>query len=70
MFKAPGTKSLQRKCDELLSNVGFEFNLRGYTTEARAKLPADDDEVPLLTATLQTGRGLHSSTSQLNLSRF
>jgi len=49
----------------LLYNVTWLPN----TTEARAKLPADD-EFPLLTATLQTGRRLNSATFRLNVSTF
>ena len=29
-LKAPGTKRLKLKCDVLLSNVAFKFNLRRY----------------------------------------
>jgi len=61
-----------------LSNVAFEFNLRRYN-EGDAHVGLDfeirntyppvayvDDGVTLRAA----GRGLHSSTFQLNLSRF
>ena len=30
-FKAPGTERLKLKCDEPLSNIGFNFNLCRYT---------------------------------------
>ena len=30
-LKAPGTKRLKLKCDEPLSNVAFNFNLRRYS---------------------------------------
>jgi hypothetical protein len=30
-FKAPGTKRLKLKYEELLSNFGFKFSLRRYT---------------------------------------
>jgi hypothetical protein len=32
-LKAPGTKRLKLKCDLLLSNFAFKFNLRRYTKE-------------------------------------
>jgi hypothetical protein len=52
---------LKPVCNTLLSSVAFNFNLRRYTMEA---LLAD--------AAIKSamGRGLHSSTSPLNLSRF
>ena len=28
--KAPGTKHMKLKCDDLLSNLAFNFNLRRY----------------------------------------
>ena len=31
ILKAPGTKLLKRKCDELLSNLASKFNLRRST---------------------------------------
>ena len=30
MLKAPGTKRLKLKCDEMPSNIAFKFNLRRY----------------------------------------
>jgi hypothetical protein len=38
--KAPVSKSLKLKCDELLSNVAFKFNLRRYTEGAARALLA------------------------------
>ena len=32
-LKPPVSKSLRLKCDKLLSNVAFKFNLRRYSTE-------------------------------------
>ena len=61
MLKAPGSKRLKLKCDESLWNFAFKFNLRRHT-EVRAF--TDEVEERLY------GRALHSSTSQLNLSRF
>jgi hypothetical protein len=57
-LKPPGTKRLKLKCDILLSNSAFKFNLRRYTTA----LFAD--------AHVELGRALDSSTFQLNRSRF
>jgi len=54
-LKAPGSKRLKLKYDELPSNSAFIFNLRRYIQENFALTVA--------------GRGLHSSTSQLNVSR-
>jgi hypothetical protein len=31
VLKAPGTERLNLKCDELLSNFAFKFNLRRYS---------------------------------------
>jgi hypothetical protein len=57
---------LKLKCDEPLSNVAFNFNSRRYTAAAAEpvyhEFPHDPQMVP--------GRGLHPSTSQLNLNRF
>ena len=35
---APGTERLKLKYEELLSNIGFKFNLRRYTVAAAAAL--------------------------------
>jgi hypothetical protein len=58
-LKAPGTKRLKLKYDELLSKVAFKFNLRRYTVGANC-----------LTLAAFHGRGLHSSTFRLILSTF
>jgi hypothetical protein len=64
---APGTKRLKLKYYKLLSNFPFKFNLRLYNTELKSE--------PVLCYLLAgacgelVGRGLHSSTFQLNLSR-
>jgi len=34
MLKAPGSKRLKLRCDELLSKVSFKFNLRRYHSGA------------------------------------
>ena len=56
-LKLPGAKRLKLKCDEPLLNFAFNFNLRRCGKAALAAL-------------LPAGRGLRSSTFQLNLSRF
>ena len=56
-LKPPGTKCLKLKCDVLLSTSAFK--LRRYTA------PPTPDAVYNV-----EGRGLHSSTFHLNLSRF
>jgi len=68
-LKAPGTKRLKVKCDESLSNFAFNFNLRRYSVF----LYLDRTHVATVSGTRSLwdmGRGLHSSTFQLNLSRF
>ena len=47
-LKAPGTKRLKLKHDELLSNVAFKFNLRRYIEEY---LQAGAYTRPLVTST-------------------
>jgi hypothetical protein len=62
-LKAPGIKRLQLKCDEPLSIIAFNLKMRRYTK-------ARPQHSRLLLHVRRAGRGLHSSTSQLNLSRF
>jgi len=62
-LKAPGTKRLKLKCDKLLSNFVFNFNLRRHRTGGGAG-PIGE------AATRLAGGGLHSSSFQLNLGRF
>jgi hypothetical protein len=57
-LKLPGIKRLKVKWDAALSNFAFESELRRYTMVRMANLCCI------------AGRGLHSSTFQLNLSRF
>jgi len=57
---APGTKRLNLKCDEPLSNFGFNFNLRRYTWARSSPT--------WRTAWRGSGGGLHSFTLELNLS--
>ena len=59
VLNAPGTKRLIPKCADPLSKFAFNFKLRRYSQVGDI---AGGMSVP--------GRGLHSSTSQPNLSRF
>ena len=61
-LKLPGTKRLKPRCDTLLSTHAFNFSLRRYTV-AQAY-------TNYLMHGVTHGRGLHTSTSQLNLSRI
>ena len=65
---------MKLKCDEPLSNAAFKFNLRRYKMEKdyNIRMPAilQPPRLELMVAIVAApGRGLHSSTSQLNLSR-
>ena len=62
-LKAPKTKPLKVSHDGLLSNFAFNFNLRRYNW-------ALDLCVGMHTISVPGGRGLHSSSFQLNLSRL
>ena len=73
-LKPPGTKRLKLKYDELPSNFAFKFNLRRYS-EGSKTIPCNavGDFSIAGHATmkgLSLGRGVHSSTFQLNLSHF
>ena len=59
-FKAPGSKRLKLKYGEQLSASAFKFNLRRYV----------EDNPGYNFIGLIIGRGLHSSTLQLNLGAF
>jgi hypothetical protein len=70
---------LNLKPDELLSNFASKSNLRRYTTELsqmtkkQSVIAAATDHIkatPDECGVHVSGRGLYSSTSQLNLSRF
>jgi hypothetical protein len=56
---------LKLKCDEPLSNVAFNFNLRRYITDMSGAFNGN----ATFNANI-SGRGLRSSTFQLNLSCF
>ena len=60
-LKAPGTKRLKLPYCELLLNFAFKFYLRRYI---KGNTASGGDK----NATLETGRGLHSLSSQLHLS--
>jgi hypothetical protein len=82
VLKAPGTQRLKPKHDDLLSNVGFKFNLRRYdvvwTRDPRPFLQCGYDAKRAALgagggggdggagAGRGSGRGLHSFTFQLN----
>ena len=58
VLKAPGTKRLTLKCDKLLLNVAFKFNLRRYISEAAsaacvAATAADDAHAAAAAAALK-----------------
>jgi len=68
--KAPETMLLKLGSDQPLSNFAFEFNLRRYNKWVEMQLAGTMDiECPRWLDWFH-GRGLHPSTSHLNLSRF
>jgi len=78
-LKPPRTKRLKLECDELLSIFAFNFNLRRFMMGS--DLLYEAHHAAVLPAVIRrrlaaggrcrvVGRGLHSSASQLNLSRF
>ena len=83
-LKAPGSNCLKLKCDEPLSNFAFKFNLRRHTMVSPNEAHAEETSQTLRFASrakkvtnkvrvneiLTDGRGLHSSTFQLKLSRI
>ena len=71
-LKAPRSKLLKLKQDKLLSNFAFNFNLRRYseTLYIPANSLTSGSTYYLRVVGCVVGRGLHSSTFQLNLSRF
>jgi len=67
-MKAPGTKRLKLEYDETLSDFAFKFKLCRYMKVSQAKMEQLTSE-SLTMHDDAVGRGLHSSTFQLNLSR-
>jgi hypothetical protein len=65
-LKLPGTKSLKLNVDVLLLTSALKFNLRRYTWGWAMPMPIPAQPPP----PPQVGRGLHSSTILLILSRF
>jgi coenzyme F420-reducing hydrogenase beta subunit len=65
---------LKLESDELLSIFAFKFNLRRYTTvdeilSSKGVKPSLSPNLKVLAEVEARGRGLHSFTVQLNLSR-
>jgi len=76
-LKPTGTKRLKLKCDVLFSTSAVKFDLRRYNKAGAPSLgPGAAGWAGLFTMSQAVsragviGRGLHSSTFQLNLSRF
>jgi hypothetical protein len=71
-LKPPGTKRLKLDCDVLLSKNAFKFNLRRFNEVAAGGFVGHDLEAAWeeIHGVVEIGRGLHSFTSQLNLSAF
>jgi len=76
-LKAPGTNRLRLMCDILLSTFAFNFNLRRFSegdwadlVNITAAAAMFGEEMARMGGAVATGRGLHSFTSQLNLSAF
>jgi hypothetical protein len=63
-LKAPGTKRLKLKHDEVHTSFAFKINLRRYNLAAELEQAEEEEEDHA------RGRGLHSTTLQLKLSRF
>ena len=71
VLKPPGTERLTLKCDVLLSTCAFEFKFRHHNKAGGAfccNQAAADESCSV--CEYGSGKGLHSSTSHLNLSRF
>ena len=76
MLKAPGTKRLNLKHNELLSNAGFNFNLRRYNKDSAAgikslalNLQDDVHRMREELAYLKARATRHKKTAQSNSSR-
>jgi len=64
-LKPPRSKHLKLRCVVPLSNFAFKFNLRRYSKGIFLFY-----KLSQISEWRQSGKGLHSSTFQLNLSRF
>jgi len=62
-LRLPGTQRLILKCDEPFTKLAFKFKLRRY-------IEVDLWALGVLAFEMLLGRGLHSSTSQLNQNHF
>ena len=60
---------MKLKCDELLSSFALKFNLRLYIVVAGGVAANNTVRARLAAVAEEAGRGLHSFTFQLNLSR-
>jgi len=81
-LKPPGTEHLKLKCEILLSTCAFKFNSRRYnmvdelTGDIGIEFLGPEHRLLSYKPTAcqiilpMPGKGLHSSTFQLNLSRF
>jgi len=72
-LKPPATKRLKLKCDVLLSDLAFKFNLRHFSEALKINYANDRDAAAAPGGGGPGGgggRGLHSFTSQLNLIHF
>jgi hypothetical protein len=78
-LEAPATDRLKLKRDDSLLSYAFKFNMRRYTMVKRNQHRNAENlstdyfrmiEAVEFTRQMDDGRGLHSSTFQLNLSRF
>ena len=71
MLKAPGNRRLKLKHDVPLLNFAFNFKLRRYIMALNyASTINGFTHMNLTKLDVLSGRGLDSSTFQLNLSRF
>ena len=68
-LKAPGIERLKLQYEELLSYFGFRFNLRRYIWAYQSRRSFLRRIVPISSGHA-AGRGLHSSTFQVNVSTF
>jgi len=55
-LKPPGTESLKLKCDDLLSNFAFKFNMRRYIKASPTPKPKADPLHPTPVHSREVGR--------------